>query len=556
MSVGRAGPLSWTRYWRPSEAARTADFTPGSGGETGGEANGRLAEGGRLKFTRGGEGYRPAAADDATLENAPSARLEDRVRITGDRIDIRGTDGHDRIVVSGTVQDGVTVTLDGQVIAELSAADLEGRRLVISGLAGDDEISVDAQYTRSVTINGDDGDDTITGGGGGDIIDGGAGDDAIAGGTGNDHIRGGAGNDRLRGQVGNDTILGGAGDDDLRGGAGDDGLFGHDGNDVLRGGAGDDGLSGGAGRDTITGGDGSDFFIGGAGVDTLDNRRIDRARDFLFYRPWRYLPTAKEDRVRNNLLGTTNAEIELVREPPSPEARATAGWSDGRYVIEGTQYADDISVTFNDRGAVVTVNDQTFDLDRAQARLLTIRAGDGADMVLVNGSAADLQPDPSADDGAEASPRLVIEGGDGRDLIRGGSGREEIHGGGEADIIMAGDGDDVIYGGRGDDRIYAGAGDDTVEGYTGADRIFGEAGNDRINGGEGADVIDGGDGDDELFGDDGQDELWGRAGDDHLDGGKHRDRLWGGSGADRLIGGPGADLLFSGGDPNDEAQQD
>ncbi len=106
-----------------------------------------------------------------------------------DSVTINGTSGSDNIYVpagdSNTVDlHGLPITLD-----EYSA-------LTINGNDGDDTIDA-SQISASFALT----------------INGGAGDDILAGGPGNDTINGGAGNDTLIGWGGNDTMSGGTGSD-------------------------------------------------------------------------------------------------------------------------------------------------------------------------------------------------------------------------------------------------------------------------------------------------------------------------------------------------------
>jgi Ca2+-binding RTX toxin-like protein len=76
-----------------------------------------------------------------------------------------------------------------------------------------------------------------------------------------------AGADGLMGDSRSATIGGGGGDDTIVGGSGQDNLSGDDGNDAVYGGAGADTVAGGLGADTLGGGPGNDKIDGGAGVD-------------------------------------------------------------------------------------------------------------------------------------------------------------------------------------------------------------------------------------------------------------------------------------------------
>ncbi len=163
-------------------------------------------------------------------------------------------------------------------------------RWVFAPGAGDDLVSAQggagtgAEFTRSLDISGNDGNDTLSGG---------SGDDELDGGIGSDGIRGHGGTDLVEEEAGDDVVDGGAGEDDLSylgvptgvtvdlgragpqdtGGAGVDtiaeieNIGGTDHADTLTGNAGfnyvisnggDDLLDGAAGDDAITGGDGND----------------------------------------------------------------------------------------------------------------------------------------------------------------------------------------------------------------------------------------------------------------------------------------------------------
>lgn len=119
--------------------------------------------------------------------------------------------------------------------------------------------TVDARsLTEGISVDGNNGDDTLLGGDGSDTFD---------GGTGNDSLDGGGGADTMTGGDGADTLLGGGGDDTLIGGLGDDSLSGGDGNDLFVYSVGD-------GADTIT-----DFNTGNSGAlndgDDTNNDFID-----------------------------------------------------------------------------------------------------------------------------------------------------------------------------------------------------------------------------------------------------------------------------------------
>ncbi|HQZ65816.1 MAG TPA: putative Ig domain-containing protein, partial [Planctomycetaceae bacterium] len=58
--------------------------------------------------------------------------------------------------------------------------------IIVNALGGNDTIVIASSVTRSATLNGGDGNDSLTGGAGNDILDGGRGNDMLTGGLGND----------------------------------------------------------------------------------------------------------------------------------------------------------------------------------------------------------------------------------------------------------------------------------------------------------------------------------------------------------------------------------
>ena len=199
-------------------------------------------------------------------------------------ITINSGDGNDQVTFTGAMG----VTIDGgngdDTLTGGSGPD------VIMGGAGNDTITGNdgadlldgGLQTDSGTnvnfIDGGNGPDTIIGGAGVDTIDGGRGadtintfegNDIISGGNGNDLINAGTGNDSIAGGPANDTINAGPGDDSVSGGAGQDIILGGSGVDDLLGGPSADDIQGGPGNDTIRGGDGADTLSGGTGDDNV-----------------------------------------------------------------------------------------------------------------------------------------------------------------------------------------------------------------------------------------------------------------------------------------------
>ena len=81
----------------------------------------------------------------------------------------------------------------------------------------------------------------------------------------------------VNGSNGNDSLTGTASDDTIRGFGGNDTLRGEAGNDLLDGGLGNDSISGGSGDDEIISSSGADTFSGGSGQDTINYAGSDSA---------------------------------------------------------------------------------------------------------------------------------------------------------------------------------------------------------------------------------------------------------------------------------------
>jgi Ca2+-binding RTX toxin-like protein len=193
---------------------------------------------------------------------------------------VEGTADGDIITVQAD-PGGAKVTLNG--LADVRSMSVY-KGIILQGKGGNDQISVDGQFSVRTKIFGDAGDDTLFGGPLADSIFGGAGNDSIRGGGGNDSILGQGGDDRISAGDGNDSVEGGAGSNLIHGGTGNDSIqasgtskaakstvYGDDGNDSIVGGSANDNLFGGAGNDSLRGMKGSDKLIGGAGDDLLNS---------------------------------------------------------------------------------------------------------------------------------------------------------------------------------------------------------------------------------------------------------------------------------------------
>ena len=165
---------------------------------------------------------------------------------------------------------------------------------------------------------------------------------------------------------------------------------------------------------------------------------------------------------------------------------------------------------------------------------------------------------------ADQSTDVVIRG----ISIVGDDSSENLTGGAEGDFIDGAGGNDILSGAGGNDTIIAGVGSDTVNGGDGSDYITGGEGADSINGGSGSDSVlydgsprgvsinlssgsgSGGDAAGDAF--TSIENVTGSSSADTLIGSSGNNTIDGGAGADQLNGGAGADAL-SGGDGTDTA---
>ena len=129
----------------------------------------------------------------------------------------------------------------------------------------------------------------------------------------------------------------------------------------------------------------------------------------------------------------------------------------------------------------------------------------------------------------------TVTGTDGADVIVEQGAAANINAGDGFDRVLASDENDVINGEGGDDSVWGFGGDDMINGGDGNDYLEGGDGNDNINGGAGNDIVQGNAGDDNLSGGDGDDMLRGGDGDNTLYGGLGEDLIIAGSGKDRIV---------------------
>ena len=446
----------------------------------------------------------------------------------------------------------------------------------INGLDGNDTLSTGPGYAAD-TLNGGDGNDVLNVAGG-DFVNGGNGDDIIhighlngqnivasggagydifdagpsdfaaywifADSTGIEEYRGGAFEDTVDFSLVTNTavlISGANGNDSLKGGALADTLGGDAGNDTLSGLAGNDTLNGGTGDDSLDGGIGADSLSGGAGNDTYI---VDNAGD-----------------VVNELLneGTDTVITGLI-------------WSLAGKQIENLTLtgAANLNLTGNEFNNVLTGNTGTNILDGG-AGADTLNGGQGNDTYIVE-NAGDLVTEV-LNEGADTVKtnlanytltanveNLILTGaaainGTGNDLAN------ILTGNGAANSLTGAAGDDQLDGGAGADTMLGGLGNDTYsvenvgdivteladQGTTDtvktnllAYTLGANVENLTITGAGNANGTGNGLAN-FMIGNGANNSLIGGAGDDTLSGGAGDDLLNGGTGGDRLIGGLGND---------------
>jgi Ca2+-binding RTX toxin-like protein len=397
---------------------------------------------------------------------------------------------------------GGNVAVNGEVPVEVPAVSCAAvLQIVVTGGGGDNTVDL-APLTAAtypaltqVSVDGGDGNDTITGGDGADILRGGPGNDTIDG------------NNNPAATV--DSMFGDAGDDTLiwNPGKNDDLNEGGDGNDtsVINGGggaevfavsavagrvrferstnngtpnpffvdigtterlvvnanAGDDTLAGGAGlaalialevnggdgNDTITGGDGADILRGGPGNDTIDGNDN---------------PVATVDAMFGD-----EGDDTLVWSPGKDDDRNDGGDGNDLSLVNGGGGAEVFSIAPN--GARVLLQRTTnngapapFFVDIGSTERLRVNGNAGDDSIVASvGLAALIALELDGGDGADS-----ITGGDGADLLRGGAGNDTLQPG-ENPVASV----DQAFGGAGDDLFLwnPGEDDDAIEGEDGFD---------------------------------------------------------------------------------------
>ena len=434
--------------------------------------------------------------------------------------------------VSAASIDGLTATLNFDDANDNVTVSVSGG-LLVHGQAGaglasgsdwdsdtDGDQTVPADGTRTVIVNGGDGNDSITllakaaelassglnGDGGDDVINGPDSNDTLTGGEGNDRLVAGKGDDLMTGGAGNDTLVWNQGD-------GSDRANGEAGNDVsevngaptlgdaftldpvlggiiklrrtnlgqftfdaaterfeVAGLGGDDSVTandgvgaatlltvdGGAGADTVNGSEGADLILGGEANDVLSGGGGD-------------------DRI----VGDRDADA--LNGGPGDD---TLVWNngDGSDIANGDDGRDDVEVNGAPAaGDVFTVqpNGARIRFDRTNLVPFTIDIG-SSETLHANG----LGGNDAITVGEVGAHEVTASGGPGNDTLTTGSSSEMLLGGSGNDTITAGGGLDVVSADEGDDQV-------NVRDQT-ADLARGGAGNDSVVADNGQlDILDG-----------------------------------------------------------------
>ena len=315
--------------------------------------------------------------------------------------------------------------------------------------------SLDIGTTENLQLNMNGGDDTFTASNGlaGLIslsVDGGDGNDTITGGDGNDRLSGGDGNDIITGGRGSDAIILGAGDDTAVWNPGD-------------------------GSDIVEGQDGNDTMIfNGANVNenitlSASNGRLELTRDVGAVT----MDTNGLENIDINALGgadtiTLNDLSTTSVKQVNLDLGATAGAAGGdgqtdRVIVSGTNGADNVQVTGSGTSFVVAGLSDVVNVANAEGALdkLQVNLLDGNDTLDASTLPAGIVSSFTADGGA------------GDDVITGSQGADTLIGGDGLDVIIGGRGNDMLLGGEGNDTFVwnPGDGSDVIEGQDGFDTM-------------------------------------------------------------------------------------
>jgi ELWxxDGT repeat protein len=520
--------------------------------------------------------------------------------LSGGVLFVSGSGANDTINISSN--NGTTTVSIGGNTAMFNDADFS--QIYVDGQAGDDTITIDSSITKSATIIGNTGNDTLSGSSGDDMIVGGDGNDVFdASSVGNDSFVGGAGNDTMDfsrrstsisydGDTGA-AIVGSDGEHDLFSGV--ETLIGSQGNDTLEdvpflytdGSGGDDMIAyqGNQNVDpTIHGGDGNDTLNVKVFADFSDDDQFPGPRP---------LPAeVYGDAGNDTMLGSMSADnffggdgIDTI--DYSQGIFASYTWDGNRWL---PHFGAGVNISIDNKA-----NDGAFGEENVHSDIEVIIGSSGPDTITTNGGNDTViaAANDQVIQGPLVPPPVTTTGNNGGDTTTGNSGSDTISASagpdngtlpslGSPDVLINGvltitgsDTDDQIVisrspgdpsmlkvlsnGGYGSIKlsqiskilVSAGGGNDLInfnEKYGAIpfpSTIYGGTGNDTITGGSEQDRIYGGDGNDWIEGSGGNDIIYGDAGNDRLFGGDGRDHIDGGIGTNVIRGEGGVDTIVS-----------
>jgi Ca2+-binding RTX toxin-like protein len=298
--------------------------------------------------------------------------------------DLSGTDV--KSILLDLAADGAvdTTTVNGTAGSDRISIAANAGAVDVTGLAAALKIVGSEAANDLLNVNGLDGNDTISGAVGLAAlikvgIDGGAGDDTINGGDGAEVLRGGEGNDVIDGNGGADTGLMGDGVDTF----------------VWDPGDGSDVVEGQEDADTM-------LFNGAGGAENFDlSANGNRVR---FFRTQGAITMDLNDTENIDVQALGGADTAVVNDTSGTdlkrivfdlEAAIGGGAGDGAadsITVNGTNDADEIQVTENEGGVLVTGTRPTIQIDHSEAAndKLTINGLGGDDDVAIDRNAAAL----------------------------------------------------------------------------------------------------------------------------------------------------------------------
>ena len=320
-----------------------------------------------------------------------------------DKVSVDGTAAADQIDIAGDGS-GVTVSRPAFLVSIKHHEPTDS--LTVNGLGGNEAISAVglAGQTIGLTLDGDDGNDTI------------------AGGQGVETSNGGDGNDTIDGNRGNDRGILGAGDDTF----------------VWDPGDGSDIVEGQAGTDTMQ-------FNGAAAAEHVDlsanGTRLRFFRDVASIT----MDTAGVEQVNFKALG--GADAVTVNDLKGTDVRTvnldlgTDGSAD-TVTVSGTGGADTVHVAGGVGNVAVTGLTAAVNLTGAEPAndSLTVDGRAGDDVVEASGLAA-------------TSVKLTERGGEGNDVLVGSAGDDSLFGDAGDDVLNGGPGNDTLDGGTGNNVL-------------------------------------------------------------------------------------------------------